>query len=297
MNVSVIPNTLSSRLAILLPGFDEATRATMAALLETHIRRLALRSWTVLVQRCAASLPPPTADALRLAGSRVPDPDLLMARLGGVITPAVLLCLPYLDSPALTAALLAHPDAQMREHTLDALQAMETGEAMGAGDLPPDHPDGGDAPAGCQPLRQACIAWSRRMLVAELSHIPSLSHVDRLSLQEELLITGSEPVMDRTEPHALSDALATAANRQATIILAERAGVGLDIAEMAIALRDPKMLLALCWQAGCEAAETLAVQIQLGHIPPDQALRMGTDDQWPLDTAAMQWQIAMLQDI
>lgn len=288
MNASVIPNTLFSRLDILLPAFDAAKRETIAALLETHIRRLAVRSWTALVQRCAASLPPPTADALRLAGSRVPDPDLLMARLGGVITPAVLLSLPFADRTALTAALLAHPDAQMREHTLDAL---ETGE------LSADSPDAGEAWAGCQPLRHACIAWSRRMLVAELGHIPTLSHVDRLSLQEELLITGSEPASDRMEPHALSEALAMAANRQATIILAERAGVELDIAEMAIALRDPKMLLALCWQAGCEASETLAVQIQLGHIPPDQALRLGVDDQWPLDTAAMQWQIAMLQDI
>ena len=135
------------------------------------------------------------------------------------------------------------------------------------------------------------------MLIAELGHIPALCHTDRLALQDELMASGTEAPREEAEIHGLSDALAAAANRRATAILAERAGVSLDVAEVAIALRDPKMLLALCWNAGCDAAEVVAVQVQLGRIPPGQVLRVGAGDCWPLDSVAMQWQIALLQDI
>ena len=269
---------LSARLACLLPGLDEAAREPIALQLEAHVRLLVTQSWTALVEACSNGQLPATAGALRSAIAGMPDPEPLLGRLGGTITPALLLCLPLPDRTAVTAALLAHPDAQMREHTLDAL---------------------GDTTAGCRPLRIACLAWSRRMLVAELGRIPELSHTDRLGLQERLLATGSDTLPEEPFPEAqmLSEALRTAANRKATTILAERAGVAPDTAERAVVLRDPKMLVALCWKAGCDPAEALAVQLQLGHVPPDQVLRVGPDDQWPLDDAAMQWQISALEDI
>lgn len=273
---------LSARLACLLPGLDEVAREPVARLLEAHVRLLVTQSWTALVQACSNGRPAATAEALHSAISGMPDPEPLLARLGGAITPGLLLCLPLPDRAGVTAALLAHPDARMRdqtrEHTLDAM---------------------GDTAAGCRPLRDACLAWSRRMLVAELGRIPELSHTDRLGLQERLLATGNDTAADEPFPeaHLLSDALRTAANRKATMILAERAGVAADIAELAVVLRDPKMLVALCWKAGCDPAEAVAVQLQLGHVPPDQVLRMGPDDQWPLDDAAMQRQIGILEDI
>ena len=265
---------LSERLRLLLPGADAALRAAVARLLTEHVRLQVLQSWHALVQQVAACLSPVSAAALRTAVWQAPEPDLLLARLGDAVDPGALLSLPTAERGRLTRILLAHPDPQLRERTLDALHASEPGGAA---------------------LRAACGAWSRRMLVAELGRIPALNHVDRLRLQEELTVSAGDGISDA--PTSLGAALQAAAHRSATAILAARAGVALDVAEAAIGLRDRKMLLSLCWKAGCDAAETLAVQVQLGRIAPDQVLRRGSDEHWPLAEAAMQWQIGILQDV
>ena len=282
-------NPLAARLHALLPGADGPLRERVLQALVEHVRLLMLESWTGLVERCAGRLDAgpsaPSATALvRSIASRMPEPDLLLLRLDPFVTPALLLALPSADRPALRAALLAHPRVHLREQTLDALRQGRHRE---------DHPgDRADAA-----LVRACAAWSRRMLIAELGHLPALCHTDRLALQDELLDGGTDAPRDEAEIYGLGEALAASANRRATAILAERAGVSLDVAEVAIALRDPKMLLALCWHAGCDAAEVVAVQVQLGRIPPNQVLRIGPGDGWPLDAVAMRWQIAILQDI
>ncbi len=266
---------LDARLAVLLPAFDDAMRAPVAQAVVAQVQRLVLDNWRELLQRCARGLPPGPAASVRSTAFRTPEPDLLMARLHGVVTPAVLLSLRSIGQVALTAELLAHPDVRLREQALDAMVRPGT---------------------GCEPLDRACAAWSRRMLIAELGHAAALSHTDRLGLQDELL-ADRDPSSDEPDIQTLGEALRVAANRTATMILAERAGVALDIAEAAIALRDPRMLLALCWNAKCSPAEALAVQVQLGRIPPGEALRIGPSDRWPLDSDALQWQIGVLQDI
>ncbi len=270
---------LGERLRTLLPGTDAAWRATVAQKLTEHVRLQVLQSWHGLVQQVAGCLAPSSAAALRAAAWRVPEPDLLLARLDGVIDPGALLSLPIAEHGRLTRALLANPEPQLRERTLDALQAAASG---------------GAAPGGAA-LRAACSAWSRRMLMAELGRIPALNHVDRLRLQEELAVPAADTIPD--SPPGLTAALQAAAHRSATAILAARAGVALDVAEAAIGLRDRKMLLSLCWKADCDAAETVAVQVQLGRVAPDQVLRRGSDESWPLAEAAMQWQIGILQDV
>ena len=279
MSATIAREPLAARLDVLLPALDETMRRKVLDALVDHVRLLVLESWGGLVERCAGSLSPAAGAAVRSIAARAPEPDLLLARLDRVVTPATLLALPLTDRHALTAALLAHPNLQLREHALDALGERAPGERADAG------------------LARACAAWSRRMLIAELGHIPALCHTDRLALQDELLAGAIDAPRDEPEIRTLSDALQAAANRRATAILAERAGVALDVVEVAIALRDPKMLLALCWNAGCDAAEVAAVQVQLGRISPGQVLRVGPGDDWPLDPVAMQWQIAVLQDI
>ena len=276
---------LAARLGVLLPAFDDRLREQVLQVLVDHVRLLVLQSWSGLVERCAGGLSPATAAALLSIASRVPEPDLLLARLDRLVTPAVLLALPFPHRAALGAALLAHPNLHLREQALDALTEPDRPE-----------PQGGQDRADAA-LAEACAAWSRRMLIAELGQIPALCHTDRLRLQDELLAGGSDAPRDEVEFRTLGAALQASANRRATAILAERAGVSPDVAEVAIALRDPKMLLALCWNAGCDAAEVVAVQVQLGRIPPGQVLRVGAGDCWPLDPVAMQWQIAVLQDI
>lgn len=266
----------AARLGVLLPGLDDRLRERILQALVDHIRLLVLRSWSGLLERCARGLSPATAAALLSIASQLPEPDLLLARLDRLVTPAVLLALPFPDRAALTAALLAHPNVHLREQALDALVEPDRANAA---------------------LVDACAAWSRRMLTAELGHIPALCHTDRLRLQEELLAGSIEAPRDEPEFRTLGAALQAAANRRATAILAERAGVSCEVAEVAMALRDPRMLLALCWNGGCDAAEVVAVQVQLGRIPPAQVLRVEAGDSWPLDPMAMQWQIAVLQDI
>ncbi len=292
---------LAARLGVLLPALDNRLREQVLQVLVDHVRLLVLQSWGDLVERCAGGLSPATAAALLSIASQVPEPDLLLARLDRLVTPPVLLALPFPHHAALTAALLAHPNVQLREHALDALMKpdrIDLAAPEGARGSPVDRPgpQGGYDRADAA-LVGACAAWSRRMLIAELGHIPALCHTDRLRLQDELLAGSIDAPRDEAEFRTLGAALHAAANRRATAILAERAGVSSDVAEVAIALRDPKMLLALCWNAGCDAAEVVAVQVQLGRIPPGQVLRVGAGDCWPLDPVAMQWQIAVLQDI
>jgi hypothetical protein len=278
MNVPVIVHPLSAPVAALLPSADPGMRDLVAQALASQVRRLALESWANLLRHCAESLPEDPAAALGAAAREGPEPDLLMTRLDGVITPGLLLSLPIADRTALEAALLAHGDAQVREQTLDALHQPGT---------------------GCEPLRGACTAWSMRMLVAELGRVPGLSHSNRLRLQDQLLALarGGDGPSDRTETRTLREALRGGTDRLALEILAERAGLKPESAETAAALRDPRMLAALCWRAGCDPEETVAVQVQLGRIPPDQVMHPDPDGRWPLDTARMQWHIAMLEEL
>ncbi len=186
----------------------------------------------------------------------LPEPDLLLPLLGTAITPAVLLCLELPGKEALAEAMLVHPEVSVREQTLDAL--------------------GGDT-AGCEPLAQACQAWARRTLVSVLGRLSGVSHAARLSLQERLLGDAGELFADAL-PSAgcvpsLEQALLHAEDRVCCQILAERAGVAPTSIETAMAQRDARTLLLFCRKAGCTAAQTLAVQVRLGRIRPDRALR------------------------
>jgi hypothetical protein len=279
MNGSGAAHPLSGIIAALLPGSDAENRERVAEALAGHVRQRVEESWTTLLRRCTENLPDGSAAALRTAACEAPEPDLLMSRLDGVITPGVLLSLPLADRAAIEAILLAHEEAQVREQTLDALS--EPG-------------------AGCAPLGCACAAWSMRMLIAELGRVRGLSHSDRLALQDQMLAWGEElpgGLPGRLEPQTLRDALRSGTDRRAVAILAERARVKLHAAELAASLHDPKLLASLCWRAGCDPEETFAVQVQLGRIPPDQVLHPDPDGHWPLEPARLQWHIAMLEEL
>lgn len=280
MNGSGAARPLSGIIAALLPGSDTETRERVAEALAGDVRQRVEESWAILLRRCTESLPDVSAAALRTAACEAPEPDLLMSRLDGVITPGVLLSLPLADRAAIEAILLAHENAQVREQTLDALS--EPG-------------------AGCAPLGGACAAWSMRMLIAELGRVRGLSHSDRLALQDQMLACGSEELPnglpDGPEPQTLRDALRSGTDRRALAILAERARVKPHAAELAVSLHDPKLLASLCWRAGCDLHETFAVQMQLGRLPPDQVLHPDPDGHWPLEPARLQWHIAMLEEL
>ena len=280
LSVASPASILARRLDTLLPEADGAMRAAISGLLSGHVQELVHRNWVEQVQACADHCPR-VAAALHLAMSHAPDSGLFLASLGSLITPALLLSLPFHDRPALITILLGHPDMQLREQALDVL---------------------GGHSLDCGPLHDACAAWSRRRLVAGLNHLTAINDADRLALQKMLSAGGhamqEQPAQARpVQARSLGEMLEAASNRQATIILGMRAGVALDIVETALGLRDPAMLVALCWKAGCDPAETLAVQIQLGRIPPDRVMRSRAGNCWPLDPAEMQRQIAILQDI
>ncbi len=166
---------LRPRLAVLMPSFDDAERARIAHLVIQLVEELLAQAWTDLLQRCAAFLP--RAARIFEAAGRLPlDAALVLPGLPALLTPQVLLCLPDPDRADVLRAMLAHPQSMVREQTLDALTWR-----------------GG----GCEALRDACAAGSRRMLLGELDQMHSLSHLDRLSLREMVL---GEPSLEAADP-------------------------------------------------------------------------------------------------
>ena len=256
-------------LSALLPGCDKTRQDRIAQALTEHIGKLVACCWSNLLGSCACLLPQEAAKLLDTAACAPPHTGSLLPLLYDLVTPALLLSLETAESGAVADAMLGHEELCVKERTLDTL-------------LPGVH--------GSEALIAVCEDWSRRMLTAWLDRLDCLSHSQRLSLREWLVAGAEKPGPERMRAGDLREALRLAADGQASRILAERAGIVPAIVDAAALRHDAKLLVSLCWSAGCDASETIAVQIQLGRVRPDAVLHVAGAC-WPLPTAAMQWRI------
>jgi hypothetical protein len=93
---------------------------------------------------------------------------------------------------------------------------------------------------------------------------------------------------------AIVDALRRDAIKEATEMLAVKAGVPVAVIERACALRTAKGLVSLAWKAGLSVQTAVVLQVALAHLPPDMTLRPGQDGMFPLSEDEMRWQLAFL---
>ena len=274
-----------ARIATLLPSLDDARRAPVAEAVALHVDAQIRTCWETLLDDCAGALPAEIFAALRTTIGGPPDTAALLARLAALITPATLLRAATSDSPRLIHDLLSHPDAAQRERAVDALAHHHDSDTE---------------------FVRALDSWSRRLLLFALDGARMLSHSERMRLRERLvaerLEIGTAPPScyvphdlseSRDLPGGLRAALGEAADDRAAMILAARAEVPHGLVKAAMRRRDAGMLLSICWRAGCDPEETLAVQIQLGRIKPSDAWHPAAISGWPMQVAAMQWRLAV----
>jgi len=206
-------------------------------------------------------------------------------------------------------ALLDNPLAQIREATLDALVARST-----------DHPDW-HAPL----VRRPSLPPRAAKMLSEIVSAHLLAELATradlpLSLAEELrqrvavrLAAHEEPAPSRdlTTEEALAQARSLASRgildeaqlldaarrgetRYATALLAVAAALPVSVVDRAASLRSAKGMVSLVWKAGFTMRAAVAVQTLIAQLAPDDVLRPGPADSFPLATEEMRGQLDFL---
>ncbi|MGG5821817.1 DUF2336 domain-containing protein [Falsiroseomonas sp. HW251] len=189
------------------------------------------------------------------------------------------------DSPAI-AALLGNGSAAIREATLDRLVA-------GAAE---------------QPAWQAALlrrprlpqGASRALALVVAAHLLEVLAA-RPDLPEDLSATVQARIAARlaaAEPsEAAAKEAAAAGDRPALLsLLADATGLETGRLEAALALRSPRVIVALCWRAGWSAALAEEVQLALG-VSRTRLVKANIEGSWTLSAGEMQWQIDLLEEL
>jgi hypothetical protein len=188
------------------------------------------------------------------------------------------------DAPAI-AALLANGSAAIREATLDRLVAGAEAEPSW------------QAALVRRPSLPAHVARALgAMLAAHLLEVLAA----RPDLPEGMAETLRDRIAARFEDAAPSMEAAREAARtgdRETLLELLGAATGLPPGrvEAALAMRNPRVIVALCWRAGWTAELAEQVQPALGVVPP-KVIRQNVEASWTLSPSEMQWQIEMLEE-
>ena len=82
--------------------------------------------------------------------------------------------------------------------------------------------------------------------------------------------------------------------RFAASLLAVAAGLPVSVVDRASTLRSAKGMVSLVWKAGFTMRAAVALQTLLARLAPDEVLRPGPADQFPLAVEEMRWQLDFL---
>jgi uncharacterized protein (DUF2336 family) len=205
-------------------------------------------------------------------------------------------------------ALLANPTAQIREATLDSLAAQSEEQTGWQEPLVrrPHLP-----PRAQRLLVEIVTGHLLDTLAARTDLDPKVAQIVRATLatarpsQPVAAIAEAAPRLalahaqalkqaERLDDHAILDALRRNAHKEATAMLAIKAGVSVSVIERACALRSAKGIVSLAWKAGLAIQTAVVLQVGLARLPPDEVLRPGPEGLFPLSDDEMRWQLAFL---
>jgi uncharacterized protein (DUF2336 family) len=202
-------------------------------------------------------------------------------------------------------ALLANPTAQIREATLDALAAQSEQHTGWQAPLVnrPHLP-----PRAQRMLAEIVTGHLLEILAARADLDPKVSQMVRSALAQVRPNLPAEPPPDeaararalalnqagKLNDEAILEALRRNESREATAMLAVKAGTPVAVVERACALRSAKGVISLAWKARLTAHTAVALQVALAHLTPDLVLRPNLDGTFPLSEDEMRWQLAFL---
>lgn len=208
---------------------------------------------------------------------------------------------------AAVRALLQNQSAAIQESTLDAL----VGRAA-------DHPDWHEPLARRPTLPVSAVRALSRFVASHIIDVlatrpelpPALvaelrartkagldPDLPRLETDAEVLSHAREITANGAVPESVMlDALASGAHRQAAALLSFSSGVGLAALDRAIALRNAKALVSICWKAGLSMRVATVVQTVLGQLAPGELVAPGQYAAFPLAPDEMEWQIELLTE-
>jgi uncharacterized protein (DUF2336 family) len=213
--------------------------------------------------------------------------------------------------PPAIEGLLTSPETAIREGTLDALIARETGQPEWSEPLvqaPSLPPQASRALAGL-------VAWQ---MLAALSGWPKIRQSVRDELRTRLhrRLSGqvAQPFTEPSSQEAVDAAhrlkrsgaltetilLATARRGESRLLgamLAVAAGVPISAVNRAVSLRSTKGLVSLIWRAGFSMILSGPVQSLLARVPSDEMLLAGAGGRWPLSVEEMHWHLEFLSRV
>ena len=215
------------------------------------------------------------------------------------------------DEPAIIA-LLRNDSAQIREETLDRL--IET-----ATERPDLHEPLVRRPRLSSANALKLAKFVAIALVAELKRRAELDDHTSALLSAELSrridadpgagvgLESDNPVDERNSAVRLHNngqltdkivSVALASGRRAFLMaaLSLRSGLEEPVVHSLISSRNAKAMTALAWKAELNMAFALQLQLRLGNIKPDSAIRPNQDGLFPLTEDDMIWQIDLVAD-
>lgn len=238
-----------------------------------------------------------------------PDTTLAVARRAN-IDAAVSDAIAETSHNAAISALLANPQAQIREATLDALIARSVDHVEWHEPLvrrPKLPPRAARALSDIVVTDLLAVLASRADLPAPVADELRGRLACRLGEEDAAVPPRREPsyreALDAArmlaERGELSENVLLAAVRcgdpvSSAAQLAVAAGVALSVVERATSLRSAKALVSLVWKAGCSMRLAVALQGLLARLPPDAILTPGHDGSFPLTIEEMHWQLDFL---
>jgi uncharacterized protein (DUF2336 family) len=250
-----------------------------------------------------------TEDLLALVTKPPAAGTVLAVARRAQLEPAVSDAIAGTADTAAIRALLDNPLAQIREATLDALVARSA-------DCPEWHAPLVRRPSLPPRAAKMLSEIVSAHLLAELATRADLPP----SLAEELrqrvavrLTPDMEPgrPRDMTTEEALTEARSLAARgildeakllgavqrgelRLAAALLAVAAGLPVSVVDRASTLRSAKGMVSLVWKAGFTMRAAVPVQTLLARLAPNDVLRPGPAENFPLAIEEMRWQLDFL---
>jgi uncharacterized protein (DUF2336 family) len=242
-----------------------------------------------------------------IADAPIPGALAAMARRDGVKAPITDAISASADVDAI-AALLANPSAQIREETLDRLVDRAPGVVAW-------HKPLVERPRLSAEIVRKLAAFVADQLLRRLSERrdldPATAREVAAVVRQRLAENAPEEKAAAALAKPANEALARANRLKQQGKLDEAAVLGAlghdggfvraalavmselppELVDRVLGAHSPKGVTALAWKSGLGMRAAHKLQLQLGQIPPNAALKPRVDGGYPLSAEAMQWQL------
>jgi hypothetical protein len=207
-------------------------------------------------------------------------------------------------------ALLANPQAQIREETLDALVVRSVGHvdwheplvsrptlspraARMLAEIVASHLLAVLAARGDLP-RALSEELHQRIAARLAKDAPARSDAADTTVEQAVVEANALARAGRLNEESVLEAARRGEARRAAALLSAACNVPLSMVEHAVSLRSAKGMISLVWKAGFTMRTAVALQTLLARLPPCMLLTAGPAGGFPLSIEEMRWQLEFL---